>query len=412
MMNFEIENCYDNGLLRRYLDEALTGPARQAITHHLVECPTCRARLEECRTQLTRVSTILAGVIEETSPGEAETSAALARFRNRQSQATGSLKADQRPETNRVLPQPRIGKTSRGLKFSFGFAGRLPRPLLAGLAGLLLVFGLLSVPGVSTAAEQLLQIFRVRNSVFVPVDQDRVQELIKTGLLRQKIFARLPEISGATTPPRPVTSLKEVEPVVGFLPDTPTSLPGPLTGQEFLLRSPISVQFQLNLPALRQWLAQLKVTNLELPEELGTNPVKAEMPAFVEQHYRGKDYQLTLYQSSSPQLTLPGKVDLARLSQVALRLLGMNEEQAEALSRQVDLRSALIFPFPTQVNNFRQVTVNSNPALLLDASTDKVYRYALYWQQGERFYVLMGEGKLNEVDLVATAASLRPAKTS
>ena len=73
----------------------------------------------------------------------------------------------------------------------------------------------------------------------------------------------------------------------------------------------------------------LGIDDVSLPDALGAAPITVDVPAFVETRYHGANYELTLHQGHSPSVTLPDGVDLAQLGKAALRLLGMDADQAE-----------------------------------------------------------------------------------
>lgn len=408
-MDSQPEQCLDENLLRAYLDEgALLEAAIQAkIKTHLAECQLCSTRLAALTQQKIQVNTLL----EEFIPAhlnEPDPHEALNRLRLRYPQVVAQP-AHPKPDVKTQKTLAEVSKVNRKNRRALGLFGlkfTRAQSWVAALAMLILVTGLLTLTPLSAAASQLLQIFRARDTLFVPVNQDQLQQLVNAGLKSNNFFLGTPTVNNNSAASHPVDSVEAASKAVGFTVQKPQVFPGPPSNQEILIREGLSVQFQVNVPALRQILALMKITDLNLPDELGSQPVKAELPAFVEQHFDGKNYQMVLYQSLSPQLNLPDKVDVAQLSQIALRLLGMNAQQAQSLSQQIDLRSVLIFPFPARTNNFRQVTVGSGKGLLVNTGERGTENWLLYWQQGEHFFVLFGSGKLNDLDMLAAANSL------
>src|SRR5439155_15244303 len=137
-------------------------------------------------------------------------------------------------------------------------------------------------------------------------------------------------------------------------------------------------------------------------------PITADVPAFAQITYSGPGYQLTLVQGRSPTVTMPAGVDLAQLGRAGLRLIGMAPEQADEMSRQIDWSSTLVVPFPAGLQDVVRVQVGGAEGLLVSAyggaESDKVQpRNVIYWQNGDRFYVLAGEGSAVSNDMLLLA---------
>lgn len=282
------------------------------------------------------------------------------------------------------------------------------RAALGALAALIAVLGLLAVPPVRAAADQLLSIFRVQKIMFVPINAERVRELQQLDLNGQTLFVGKPTNSGRAAP-RAVGSASEASGAVGYPIGEPSFATPPL-GSEYQVIAPGTSQFRVNVATARQILQGLGVTDVDIPDALGAGPITVEMSAFASAHYRGANYDLTLNQGQSPKVTLPPGVELAQLGKAALRVLGMTPEQADVASRSVDWSSTLIFPFPADTKNIRQVSVGGADGLLVGAGGRGDEHWQLYWQSGDRFYMLEGSG-LAEQDMIdlltATAESVR-----
>jgi hypothetical protein len=171
---------------------------------------------------------------------------------------------------------------------------------------------------------------------------------------------------------------------------------------------------------LRGVLTALNINDVSLPDALGTQPIKADIPASTYIKYTGSDYILYLAQGRSPEVHMPAGVELAQLGRAGLRVLGMNEIEADALSKQIDWSTTLVVPFPVGVSSFKPVWVGKVPGMLVESSYGALpnvttrlghippgYRL-LYWQQGDHFYVLAASGTAaGEKALLEAANSVR-----
>jgi hypothetical protein len=176
------------------------------------------------------------------------------------------------------------------------------------------------------------------------------------------------------------------------------------------VRDRFAVQFSINVQAARQVLAMMNVNDVTVPDALGSTPIVVNMQPSLESHYHGTNYDLNLYQGVSPTVKLPDGVDLAQLGKAGLRVLGMDPAQADAVSRSIDWRSTLVFPFPTDFQDVRQVSIGNSQGLLVGSergdANGREPQWRMYWQHGNRFYILEGRN-LDEAEMLAAAESIR-----
>jgi hypothetical protein len=280
------------------------------------------------------------------------------------------------------------------------------RGLFAGLAAIVMLVSLLALPPVRAAADQLLQIFRVQKIMFVPISPERIEELRKLNFDGGTLFVGKPKLTNQPAEPRTVASADEAANAVGFPIGQANAFPTPPTSTEHVVHDRAVLEFQVNVESARQLLTMLNIDDVTLPDSLGTQPITADVPGHVETHYEGAGYRMTLYQGRSPSVTLPDGVDLPKLGKAGLRLLGMDEDEAERLSQQIDWSSTLIFPFPGNIQDIRQVQVGDTEGLLVGGGSSDS-RWQLYWQSGERFSMLEGHGNIDTTEIIAAAESVR-----
>lgn len=274
------------------------------------------------------------------------------------------------------------------------------RSLLAALALVVAVVGLLALPPLRAAADELLSIFRVQKLVFVPVSRERLDQLNKLNFDKDTLFVTKPKVE-QSAPPRTVASAEEAASVIGGTVGQPKAFPSAPLSSDFTVSSPSKMQFQVNVAAARQLLALMGIDDVSLPDALGAAPIAVDVPAFVQAHYHGTNYDMTLHQGRSPSVALPDGVDLSQLGKAALRLLGMPAADAELASRTINWNNTLLFPFPKDTDDIRQVTVGGENALLVSGGRRGDQHRQLYWQHGDMFYMLQAGGSLSEVDMIA-----------
>jgi hypothetical protein len=398
-----MSNCCDEGQLRAYLDGELPAIERAALGAHIGECQRCRAALEALAATAAQARALLAAPVP--AP---DAQAALARLRR-------DAPSYQQPQ---AAAQPARGQgtltrmTRRPLmpsQLTF-WAGR--RSWLAGLAAIAVILSLLALPPVRAAADQLLSVFRVQKIVFMPISPERIQQLQGLNIKGDALFVGQPQHSNQAAP-RTVASADEAAQAAGYSVAHPGKLPGPATSTDLSVVTPGTMRFQINVATARQVLDLLDIRDVTIPDELSTQPIVVEAKPFVVAHYRGANYDLTLSQGPSPSVTLPKNTNLEQLGKVALRVLGMTPEQAEVASGQINWSNTLLFPFPADSDSIRQVSVNREPALLISGGARRNAHWQLYWQVGDRLYMLAGknDGTLQTEEMVsqmvATAESVQ-----
>jgi hypothetical protein len=390
-------NCYDEGRLRAYLDGELAVPERAALDAHLAGCAACRTALAEQRGAAGRVRAVFA-----TAP-EPNPRAALARLRQGASPGTPAVVASSHPA-------PTTERRSIPMQTHSGFWAGRRRPLVAAAAALVAVLSLLALPPVRAAADDLLSIFRVQQLMFVPVSGARMEQLQGLNLDGQNLFLSKPAVE-SQAPPRTVGSADEAAGAVGYAIEQPAQLPSPPLQTEYSVASPGTGTFTVNVETARRALELLGITDVTIPDALGAGPITVAVPPFATAHYQGATYDLTLSQGHSPSVTLPDGVELADLGKAALRVLGMTAEQAETASQGINWNNTLLFPFPADTNNVRQVTVNGQSGLLVTSGGRGDERAQLLWQRDEQFYMLEGSSNAREEELIdlllTTAESVR-----
>lgn len=384
-------NCCGEGQLRAYLDGELLAIERASIGAHIASCAACRAALEAQRAAAAQARALLPAPATIPDP-----SAALARLRA----AQGLAEPDGAQPTSRRLTMP-----------TFSSLRTVPRSWLAGLAAVVAIAGLLALPPVRAAADQLLSVFRVQKVVFMPIDPARVQQLQSLKLDGGGLFIGKPQSSSA--PPQSAASAGEAAQAAGYTIAEPMQFPSAPLNAEYTIMGARHEQVQVNVAAARQVLDLLDIHDVSIPDALGTKPIQVATEPFVAARYHGANYDMTLNQGRSPSVTVPDGVSLADLGKVALRVLGTPPEQAEIASRQINWSNTLIFPFPADADNIREVTVNGEPALLVGGGGRGDLHWQLYWQSGEQLYMLSatGDSSLRGEDLIAalisTAESVR-----
>lgn len=412
-------HCIDEGTLRAYLDHELPAVELSAAAAHLAACGTCRQQLATLRGQAEQVHTLLG---EPALPPDPRL--ALRRVQPTRAQSAQDRTVAYHHEVSQHMerkPPMQQGKQARSSWY---------RRIAATAAVVVLLAGLLALPPVRALAVQMLSIFRVEQVMFVPVDMAQIERLEDLDFDGSTLFMSEPEAVEDPGEPYEVASVAEAEQAVGYDLQEPDTFPGLVNDQTVKVVNQGVFEFQVNVETSRELLALLEIDDVTIPDELGDGPIEVAMPAAASLRYTGEDYELHLMQGRSPDVNLPAEVDLQQLGKATLRLLGLSEEQAETMSQQIDWSTTLIFPFPEGIDNISQVDIDGEPGLLV--YTDGLERHyeesqegermrdhsrvettevsephwKLYWQRGDRFYLLVGTGTVDQQEMLTAAESM------
>lgn len=398
-MSTEMTQHYDEGVLRAFADGELNGWERSAVAEHLRACTSCRNSLEAVQAAATRTRLLLAAPVNTPDPVRA-----LGRLRERaEAGPPVGMEAVRSDEPRRTQARFLGRRTIMDHLNRIKPAAR--RPLYAGLA-VLVAAAMFLLPPVRAAADQFLQLFRVKNVMFVPTSTDRIRQLENLNFDKSTLFVGKPALLNQPAAPKDVASIGEAAKLLSFAPQQPAQFPGAPISTKYVVQDRRAAQFQVNVQSARQLLSLMNIRDVTIPDAIGSAPITVDMPAFLETRYAGARYDVTLRQGVSPTVKLPDGVNLQQLGKAGLRLLGMDPAQADSLSRTIDWSSTLVFPFPADLRDIRKVTVGNVEGMLVGSDRGARPTWNLYWQRGERFYMLEGRN-LAESEMLAIAESVR-----
>ncbi len=370
----------DSGRLRAYLDDALAPDDAAAVAAHLAACPACRREL----TALSARASFAAARLTILEPTPAETPVArqaLARFH-----AAGQNVA---PDASRRYHPLNLGialaRSLTMIKASF-LHGRL-RPVAIAAAAVASLLILFSFAPVQRAAADFLGIFRVRKFAVIPLDPAQQQKL--EALAQQADDGRFgrPTVLREPGRPQPVADLAAASTRVGFAVRAPAALPAGATAQSLAVQSGPALRYEMDRAIMAALLAATQAQGVKLPD-VDRLTLEVDVPFIVTQEYAIGAGRLKIMQMSSPQVKIPPGVDLAAIGEAGFKFLGMPDADARRLAQSIDWTSTLVIPIPTDVVQYREVTVDGVPGLLVEQSAGASGRrsVSLLWQKDGILY--------------------------
>lgn len=335
------------------------------------------------------------------------------------------LRREPRPEFERDLRRRLEAAEARSLGRPRWGPAWWSAAVAAGLA-----IALFTVPSMRASAEAFLDLFRVRTFTAVSFDPARFERLKD---LRQAdgplVFDRQ-ERANDPGPPRYEPSLAAAAAAAGLTVRRPTFLPEGLAADSVFVIGDGRMRLGVSEAKLRAVLDALDLRDVAVPAGLDGRWIEVHKPPMVIQQFRGAGAGATarLVQAQSPEVAVPAGVDVERLAEIGLRVLGLDAGEASRVARATDWRSTLLVPVPTNASTFRQVTVHGQQALLITttggasggaapgnspnrAGPRGEHRWRpgsiLLWTEAGHVYALMSMGGLPSADVLQMAESVR-----
>lgn len=286
--------------------------------------------------------------------------------------------------------------------------GRL-RPMTisaAALACLLILFSFAPAPWGQAAAD-FLGIFRVRKFAVIPLDVAQQQKL--ESLAQQVEDGRFgkPTSVRELGKPQPVADLAEASRLVGFIVRTPATLPAGATVKSLTVQSGPVLRYEMDRVVMAALLAATQAQGVKLPA-VDKITLEVDVPFVATQEFTIGAGRLAIMQMTSPQVNIPPGLDLTAIGEVGFKFLGMPDADARRLAQSIDWTSTLVIPLPADVVQYREVTVDGVPGLLIEHSAGKSGRRAasILWQKDGIVYGIEGSG-VDPLITMQVADSLR-----
>jgi hypothetical protein len=370
------------GELRAYLDGELQGDVLQRVEPHLAVCAVCQAEARSLQSQSQRVAARLADL-----------------------------------DANRLHPLPtpqaraclaaRLSLVERKEQTLMSKLSRIPRPAWVGLAIVAVLAIALAFSPVRAIANSFLQLFRVEQVRVLPVDLDQLPGNLDSSASLENIFSKDVQVEEQGEA-RLVADAAEASAAAGFAVRLPAAMQ---TGPRLFYQPGGSLTFTVDLPLIRAVLEEIGRPDIELPDSIDGVRVRVDVAGSVAAAYgecrqtenldpdQARQYAgpgcTTFMQMPSPAVSAPPEMDLTRLGEAYLQMLGMSKEEAADFARSVDWTTTFVVPVPRNGADYRAVTVDGVSATLIN-----YYRgervYMLVWVKDGILYALSGPGRGEE----------------
>jgi hypothetical protein len=166
-----------------------------------------------------------------------------------------------------------------------------------------------------------------------------------------------------------------------------------------------TVHYELDHELLQSLLYEIGRGDIVIPENLDGEEVIIHLPDIVVAMYgecglEGEEDQaqtgqretcMALIQARSPTVDVPPELDLNRLGEIFLQVLGMSAEEASQFSEKVDWLTTLVLPIPAYAQYEEISDVDGASGVLVkDPYGEDMARYTLVWIKSGILHGLMG----------------------
>jgi hypothetical protein len=247
----------------------------------------------------------------------------------------------------------------------------------------------------------------VRQFAVIPIDPSRLDQLSGMESLVTAAISE-PVVLRDVGPAQEAADAAGATALAGFRVRAPASLPADAVLTSLVVQAGPAVRVDVNRDRAQALLEAAGVEDIRLPE-VAILSATADIGVVVAQEYQLGNGEIVIVQSPSPAVTMPAGLDVPKMGEALLRLLGTPEADAQRLAQQIDWTSTLIIPLPTNLAQFREISVDGVTGLLLEEvspSNQSQPELVLLWQRVGIVYAAAGHNVSVEV-LLQVADSLR-----
>lgn len=288
---------------------------------------------------------------------------------------------------------------------------------------ILLLVAALAFPPLRAIANDFLGLFRVQQFTVVQVNPAGLPEQLGTSGTLESIFTKDLQIE-TNGEPQAAADRSEASVAAGI----DVRLPLRAGGEPQITVNPGGkITFDVDLQLARAVLQEIGRSDLELPDNLDGAVIQVDVPVSVSAQFGACQPDLeearregfdpddpgapfgrgctTLIQMPSPVVTAPPNLDLDRLAQVFLQVLGMSEQDAAHFAATVDWTTTLVLPVPAYGTSYQDVLVDGVSGTIIQHELeDHPSQYLLLWVKDDIVYALTGSG--SEVTALQIAGSM------
>jgi hypothetical protein len=237
----------------------------------------------------------------------------------------------------------------------------------------------LAFPPVQAIANSFLGLFRVQQIRAVEVDSGKLESQLGNSPLFQSLMSENASFV-QDGEPQDASSLAEASALAGFA----VRLPKDQADAQLNVSPSGRLTFTIQLQQINDLLHAMGRDDVQLPARLDGKTVTVDAARGVSATWGscepparqpGQDPDMpvearptctTLVQMPSPTVSAPEGLDIARLGQLYLEMIGMSKEDAARLAVTIDWTSTFVVPIPTNQASYQDVTIDGVKGLAIE----------------------------------------------
>lgn len=378
----------NEGQLSAYLDEELDPASLRTINAHLETCSTCQEKLEAIQARRHQMQTHLQVLGPNVEPSARAAAVARAKLQTRiQNQEEGKM-------INKIF--------ARRYRKAWATAGVVAILALA-----------LAFPPVRAIANSFLGLFRVQQFSVVQINPGDLPEQLGSSSQLESMLSTNVNVEELGEP-QEVASVEEAQALSGINVRLPTYLED---APDLRVTPGAHVSFDIDMAHVNAVLAEIGRGDIQLPAALDGAQVSIDISNGVTAQYGDCSFDVenvdrsgedpdnprvprlpectTLLQSTSPVVEAPPGLDIARIGEAFLQVLGMSPDEAAQFSKNIDWTTTFVIPIPQYGTSYQDVVVDGVDGTFirqdLQRSPDQ---YMLLWVKDDIVYALTGPGSM------------------
>lgn len=381
-----IKKHLNSGRIQAYLDRQIPSDQLAEFDRHLADCSRCRLQLQQAQQRSVFLHSQLSQL--DPIPESFQPTAPKAGF----------VRLSKRLETTKEV--------NRNMKTNI--FPRIPRPVWAVVTLVLVLAVALAFEPVRVFANSFLALFRAEQIQVVQFDPDEIENRLENSSRLEYMLSNDVQVEEQGES-HEVASADDASSQAGFS----VKLPATESPTKFLVQPGARMTFTVNLELVRGVLKDLERDDIQLPDGLDGAVVQMELPTSVISSFgdckfeptdqidpdqappplepSGEDCK-TLVQVPSPVISAPPDLDLTKIGEAYLQVLGMDSEEAAAFSRNVNWASTFVIPLPRYYTDYEEVDIDGSPGTLIHNKDSYRDSYVLVWIEDGIIYALSGEG--------------------
>lgn len=246
-------------------------------------------------------------------------------------------------------------------------------------------------PSVRAGAQAFLDLFRVVNVRAISFDPSRLEAIDWQNVDLPQMLGGEPEVLIDGGEPQAYDSLDAAAAAAGAPVLVPAYVPVGWERTTIVVTGEKAVRMTVDTALLEVVMEQLGIDDLAIPPGIDGESLTVHVPPVVQMTYQNIQYdklRFGVLQARTPEVAFPAGVDLASLAEIALRVLGLGDDEAYNLAQSIDWRTTLVVPVPVAEASFQQVDVAGREGLIISSANGQ--QNSLLWASESQVFAITG----------------------